>query len=77
LNTSSPALYDIFAKAHGRGANDQVFDDVMADLEYDWYLRLDPDTNEFYFRLKVMRDWWRRWYPAADDRKKTAMRKPS
>jgi hypothetical protein len=60
---SRPALFDIYRKAHGRGASEQGFDDIMADLEYDWYLRLDPDTNEFYFRLKVMQDWWRRWYP--------------
>lgn len=60
---SRPALYDIYRKAYGRGAAEQGFDDIMADLEYDWYLRLDADTNEFYFRLKVMQDWWRRWYP--------------
>lgn len=74
---SRPALYDVYAKAHGRGANDQSFDEVIADLEYDWYLRLDPDTNEFYFRLKVMQDWWRRWYPAAGARKKATRRKAS
>jgi uncharacterized protein len=62
---SRPALYDIYRKARGKGAGEQEFDELMADLEYDWYLRLDPDTNEFYFRLKVMQDWWRRWYPAA------------
>jgi hypothetical protein len=60
---SRPALFDIYRKAQGRGAAEQGFDDIMADLEYDWYLRLDPDTNEFYFRLKIMQDWWRRWYP--------------
>ena len=60
---SRPALFDIYRKAQGRGASEQGFDDIMADLEYDWYLRLDPDTNEFYFRLKIMQDWWRRWYP--------------
>jgi hypothetical protein len=65
---SRPALFDIYRKAHGRGASDQGFDDVMADLESDWYLRLDPDTNEYYFRLKVMQDWWRRWYPSASAR---------
>lgn len=74
---SRPALCDIFAKAHGKGANDQVFDEVMADLEYDWYLRLDSDTNEYHFRLKVMQDWWRRWYPAALTRKNTALPKAS
>jgi hypothetical protein len=60
---SRPVLFDIYRKAYGKGSSETGFDDVMADLEYDWYLRLDPDTNEFYFRLKVMQDWWRRWYP--------------
>lgn len=69
---SRPALFDIYRKAHGRGANEHGFDDVMADLEYDWYLRLDPDTNEFYFRLKVMQDWWRRWYPSSVGKAKTS-----
>jgi len=63
VRISRPVLYDIYRKAHGRGSSEPGFDDVMADLEYDWYLRLDSDTNEFYFRLKVMQDWWRRWYP--------------
>jgi uncharacterized protein len=71
---SRPALFDVYRKAHGRGASEQGFDDIMADLEYDWYLRLDPDTNEFYFRLKVMQDWWRRWYPPSSPRAKTSGR---
>ncbi len=62
---SRPALFDIYRKARGRTASDQAFDELMADLEYEWYLRLDTDTNEFHFRLKIMQDWWRRWYPAA------------
>jgi uncharacterized protein len=74
---SRPALYDIYRKAHGRGASEQGFDDVMADLEYDWYLRLDPDTNEFYFRLKVMQDWWRRWYPPSAPKTKAKKAKRS
>ncbi|MCX7049635.1 MAG: hypothetical protein NTX50_29635 [Candidatus Sumerlaeota bacterium] len=60
---SIPVLYDIYRKAHGRGAGKIDFDELMADLQYDWYLVLDPDTNEYYFMLNVMRDWWRRWYP--------------
>ena len=62
---SRVALYELYRKARGKGASDREFDELMADLEYDWYLRLDPGTNEFYFRLKVMQDWWRRWYPPA------------
>jgi uncharacterized protein len=72
---SRPVLYETYRRAHGRGANPQGFDDVMADLECDWYVRLDPDTNEFYFRLKVMNDWWTRWYPAGKIRRTS--RKPA
>jgi len=68
-------IYDIYAKAHGNGSDEQGFDEIMADLEYDWYLRLDPDTNEFYFRLKVMQDWWRRWYPPLSATTKPVARK--
>jgi hypothetical protein len=68
---SRPALFDIYRKARGKTASDQAFDELMADLEYEWYLRLDTDTNEFHFRLKVMQDWWRRWYPAASAKAKT------
>ena len=74
---SRPALFDIYRKAHGRGASEQGFDEVVADLEYDWYLRLDPDTNEFYFRLKIMQDWWRRWYPPSPPKSAPARRKPT
>ena len=74
---SRPALYDTYRSARGKGAGDREFDELMADLEYEWYLRLDPDTNEFYFRLKIMEDWWRRWYPPAASRAKTSRtRKP-
>jgi hypothetical protein len=74
---SRPAMFDLYRKARGRGANDQEFDELIADLEYDWYLRLDPDTNEYYFRLKIMQDWWRRWYPpAAAKMTKTPPRQP-
>lgn len=72
---SRPVLFDVFRRSYGKGATEQGFDDTMADLEYDWYLRLDPDTNEFYFRLKIMRDWWRRWYPHATNRAKPPAKK--
>jgi hypothetical protein len=34
----------------------------MADLESDWYVVLDPPTNEYYFLLSTMKDWWKRYY---------------
>jgi uncharacterized protein len=68
-------LYDIYAKACGKEASEQGFDDLMADLEYELYLQLHAPTNEFQFLLKVMQDWWRRWYPARATR--TEARKDS
>lgn len=62
---SRPALFDVYRKSRGRGATELEFDDLLASLEYDWYLRLDTDTNEYYFRLKVMEEWWQRCYPLA------------
>ena len=66
------ALYDIYAKAYGQTASEEGFDELMADLEYESYLRLQPATNEFQFLLKVMQDWWRRWYPVLTTRPKTS-----
>jgi hypothetical protein len=65
-------LFDIYRKARGKAASDQAFDELMADLQCDWYLRLDTDTNEFHFQLKVMQDWWRRWYPSLGAKAKTS-----
>lgn len=62
---SRSALYDVYRKARGRGAADLEFDELLGDLEHDWYLALDPNTNEYCFKLKIMQDWWQRWYPAA------------
>jgi hypothetical protein len=62
---SRSALFDIYSKARGRGATDLEFDTLLGDLEHDWYLVLDPNTNEYHFLVKVMRDWWCRWYPPA------------
>jgi hypothetical protein len=59
---SDSALYDVYRKARKKGATDVEFREIMADLECDWYVSLDPSTNEYYFLLDVMRDWWKRFY---------------
>jgi hypothetical protein len=58
-------LFDSYRKSRGRGANQTEFDELLADLECDWYVCLAPQTNEYYFMVSVMRDWWRRWYGSA------------
>jgi hypothetical protein len=58
------ALYETYRRARGRGADEREFDELLADLECDWYVVLDRTTNEYHFMLSVMRDWWRRWHGA-------------
>jgi len=54
-------LFDVYQKARKR-ASELLFAEMMADLQCDWYLVLDPHTNEYRFMLEVMRQWWRRWF---------------
>ena len=58
------ALYETYRRARGRDADEREVDELLADLECDWYVVLDPTTNEYHFMLSVMRDWWRRWHGA-------------
>jgi hypothetical protein len=67
---SNSMLYDVYRKARGRGASSFEFDEIMADLESDWYLQLDPRTNEYCFLLNVMRDWWKRFYRTLETKRK-------
>lgn len=66
------ALYDVYRSSRGQGANELEFDELLADLECDWYLMLDPHTNEYFFMVEVMRDWWRRWFGSARRRRGSA-----
>jgi len=59
---SDSVLYDVYRKARRKGATSFEFDEIMADLESDWYVLLDTATNEYHFLLTTMRDWWRRFY---------------
>jgi hypothetical protein len=59
---SDSTLYDVYSKCRKRRARDTEFNELMADLECDWYIVLDSNTNEYLFKVNVMRDWWRRWY---------------
>ncbi len=66
---SEGVLYDVYRRAKGRGASELGFNELLADLECDWYLVLDPHTNEFFFMVDVIRDWWRRWHRAPKGRR--------
>ena len=74
---SRSALFDVYRKARGRKATDLEFDELLGDLEHDWYLGLDPNTNEYHFKLKIIQDWWHRWYPTPASRRPLKGRKTS
>lgn len=59
---SQGGLYDTYRRARGKPASGLEFDEIMADLENDWYVVLDPSTNEYYYLLSTMKDWWKRYY---------------
>jgi hypothetical protein len=59
---SQSGLYDTYRQARGKGVSALEFDEIMADLESDWYVVLDPPTNEYYYLLSTMKDWWKRYY---------------
>ena len=67
---SNSVLYDVYRKARKRGASSLEFDEIMADLETDWYVLLDPRTNEYAFLLNVMKDWWLRFYRTIGPKRK-------
>ncbi len=61
---STSVLWEVYRKARKKGVTELGYCELMADLECDWYLMLDPHTNEYFFMVSVMRDWWRRWFRA-------------
>ena len=67
---STSVLWDVYRKIKKRGANELGFDELMADLECDWYLLLDPHTNEYFYMVDIMRDWWSRWFRTPKQPKK-------
>lgn len=62
---SESALFALYKNKRKRGWSEAEFTEVINDLECDWYLVRDPNTNEYYFLVKVMADWWRRWFARA------------
>jgi hypothetical protein len=62
---SDSVLREVYRKGMKRGASDLGFDLLMANLECDWYLVLDPHTNEYSFMVNIIGDWWRRWFRTA------------
>ena len=67
---SDAQVYGVYRKARNKGASEMEYREILADLECDWYLQLDTDTNEYFFLLDLMRAWWRRFYRPAPRKRK-------
>ena len=56
-------LYDIFVLAT-KSDESSKFDELMNDLEMDFYIKFDSD-NKYSFLSKILSDWWLRWHPSS------------
>lgn len=62
-NLTRSELFDIFMLATKTDDNSK-FDDLMNDLEMDFYIKFDTDNN-YSFLSKILSDWWLRWHPSS------------
>ncbi len=56
-------LYNIFMLAT-KSDNRSMFDNLMNDLEMDFYIKLGSG-NKYSFLSKILSDWWLRWHPSS------------
>jgi hypothetical protein len=44
------------------------FNYLMSDLENDFYISYKRETDSYYFTLKILRDWWLRYYDLVEEK---------
>jgi hypothetical protein len=54
--------YQFYKKEVGGRPDIEEFNRLMADLESDFYVRLDSEARRYEFACKLLRDWWLRHY---------------
>lgn len=40
---------------------------LMSDMENDFYVSYEKETDSYYFTLKVLKDWWLRYYDLVEE----------
>ncbi|VVB86474.1 Uncharacterised protein [uncultured archaeon] len=63
-NLTRNELYNIFALAT-KSDESSKFDELMNDLEMDFYIKFDADNKYYSFSSKILSDWWLRWHPSS------------
>lgn len=56
------ACWEHYKEIIGHKADLDRFNQMMADLENDFYIRYDEDARRYEFACKLLRDWWLRHY---------------
>lgn len=57
-------LYNIFLAAVADEVENprETFNYLLADLENDFYIEYDEQTQTYRFKTRVLRDWWKKYY---------------
>ncbi len=55
-------LYQIYLKETQKTSDIEGFNDLMSDLENDFYIKFVPGNESYIFFSKILKDWWRRYY---------------
>ena len=55
-------LYQVFLKEIQQTKNVDEFNNLMSDLENDFYIKYYPPNKSYIFFSKILKDWWRRYY---------------
>ena len=62
-NLTKSELINIFMLST-KSDDSSKFDDLMNDLEMDFYIKFDTGNN-YSFLSKILSDWWLRWHPSS------------
>jgi len=57
---ATTTLWSIYARRAGKRRGEEDFRRLLAELQTDFYIRVDPKIGEYVFWSNILRDWWRR-----------------
>ena len=61
-NLKRDTVYHLYRTERGEQADIEEFNTMMTNLENDFYVRFDGETQQYEFSCKLLRDWWLRHY---------------
>jgi hypothetical protein len=60
-------LFKLFNQESKGKYNADGFSYLMTDLENDFYISYKKENDSYYFTLKILRDWWLRYYDLVEE----------